>query len=434
MRRTSRATRRSAAARPLPPEAWAPGFRPRRAATLLRRPGSTRARYSSTLSTSGRQPIRAVATNSPPGGIARSDGASQHVRIPNPAAPRMSASKLSPTIHARCGDTCSAANVCAKMRGSGLLHPTIAESLTTANNLAKPSSSKQGRRLPVKLDTTPRRWRRLSRSRTGRLRATTSSASACNWRAMAPASTWSGRTPTTRRACASIAARNPSVRMPGRRASASSEALKKGSKAANSSPPPTARYAAWKRGPQCTPSASSVPPKSKRTTSAGDLVAGVRGVPVRAHLHGHGHGLSPHLHHVVAAPALEPHVVPVILLIKRVRRLCGRPRHTAIGHEQPSDHAHAAIRDRRAGGVVVGDGDAVAVLRDDVHPQPRPAVEQRDRDRRDMPDRVRDGRGTVDHVAGRHVRELDHPPVVMHVPPEPHDLAGHGGAALVGAR
>jgi len=84
-------------------------------------------------------------------------GASQHVRTPSPAAPRMSASKLSPTIHARCGDTRRASSVCAKMRGSGLLHPTSVESVSTAKNLARPNSYKQGRRLPVKLDTTPRR-------------------------------------------------------------------------------------------------------------------------------------------------------------------------------------------------------------------------------------------------------------------------------------
>src|SRR5439155_2336205 len=106
-----------------------------------------------------------------------------------------------------------------------------------------------------------------------------------------------------------MAARNPSARTPGRRARASPEAWKKESKAAKSSPPPTPREAAWKRGLQCTPSASRVPPKSNRTASVGELVTGVRRVLVRAHLHGHRH-------HVVAAPLFEPHVVPVVLLIE----------------------------------------------------------------------------------------------------------------------
>src|SRR3989442_5845763 len=53
------------------------------------------------------------------------------------------------------------------------------------------------------------------------------------------------------------------------------------------------------------------------------------GVLVRAHLHGRGHGLARHLHHVVATPPLKPHVVPVILDRKSTRL---KSSHVRISH------------------------------------------------------------------------------------------------------
>src|SRR5437899_435566 len=138
------------------------------------------------------------AVGSGPGGCSRSGGASQHVRSPRPAAPPMSASKLSPTIQARsAGAPPSAPSVSRKIRGSG------------------------------------------------------------------------------------FAARNP--------------------------------------GLQCTPSASRVPPKSKRTTSVVLVMPVARAVVVRRRLHRH------HLRHPHFVAAALPHVVAVILLIQRVRAVGGRP-------------------------------------------------------------------------------------------------------------
>src|SRR5205823_1521934 len=99
--------------------------------------------------------------------------------------------------------------------------------------------------------------------------------------------------------------------------------------------PPAARYAAWNRGPQCTPSASRVPPKSKRTTSV-DLVMPVARVLVRRRPHGH----APRHPHLV--PAALPHVVAIVQLIQRVRAVGGRPLDATVGHEPPGSPRRTA--------------------------------------------------------------------------------------------
>src|SRR5947208_397021 len=151
---------------------------------------------------------------------------------------------------------------------------------------------------------------------------------------------------------------------------------------------------------------SRVPPKSKRTTSV-DLVMPVARVLVRRRPHGH----APRHPHLVAAAL--PHVVAIVLLIQRVRAVSGGPLDATVGHEQPAHDAHPAVRDRLAGGIVVVDSHAVAVVRDDVGAESGPTVEAGDRDGSDVSGRVGDRRGAVDHVARRHVDELDQSPVVV---------------------
>src|SRR5207237_10037049 len=133
--------------------------------------------------------------------------------------------------------------------------------------------------------------------------------------------------------------------------------------AARARVPPSARYAMWNRGLQCTPSASSVPPKSSSTTSA--VTSAVMRVP--AHLHGH-HGAC-HVHLVSTG---ETHVMEVVLVVKRVARLRGRPCDGATGHEQAAHHAHAAVGNLPAGRVVGRYRHALAVLGRPVPGDQRP--------------------------------------------------------------
>src|SRR5207237_7943561 len=108
---------------------------------------------------------------------------------------------------------------------------------------------------------------------------------------------------------------------------------------------------------QCTPSASSVPPKSSSTTSAVTSAVAVGGVLVPGRRHGHGGSCHVHL-----VSTDETHVVQVVLVVERVARLGGRPRGATIGHEQAAHHAHAAVRNRLTGRVVVRYRHAIAVL------------------------------------------------------------------------
>src|SRR5436853_2382129 len=153
------------------------------------------------------------------------------------------------------------------------------------------------------------------------------------------------------------------------RASVSSARWYSGSNAAYPSAPPAARYAAWKRGLQCTPSASRVPPKSKRTTSVVLVMPVARAVLVHRQLHRHG-VRHPHL-----VPAALPHVVAVILLIQRVRAVGGWPLDATVGHEQPAHDTPPAVPDRLAGRIVLVDGPAVAVGRSGGGAESRPAVQ-----------------------------------------------------------
>ena len=74
----------------------------------------------------------------------------------------------------------------------------------------------------------------------------------------------------------------------------------------------------------------------------------------------------------------------VVLVVERVARLGGRPCDVAIGHEQAAHHAHAAVRNRLTGRVVVRYRHAIAVLGNHVHAEARPSEEERDRNRRDV--------------------------------------------------